>query len=464
MSDPARFIPLPPHQGAPDEGQVRPSIWRVFRTPGFGRLFGAQVVSSLGDWTGLLAILLIASKVSTSGTGIGLVMVARMAPGLVLAPVGGVLLDRWNRKTVMVACDIGRAGLLVVLPFWDNLLGLVVISFLIEVLTLLWGPAKDASVPNVVKDPEQLASANSLGLGAAYGTFPLGAAFYAALAGVSKWLGDVHYLGRFHQPELLPIWIDALTFLVSALLISGLRLDEADRGPIQRVSASQTWHDIVGGLRFMRSNPLVRGVMVGLAGGIIGGGMIVPIGPLFARDVLGGGGSTFGLLLTSLGVGAAIGVVALQAVQRRVPREAVFTTAVVATGGAIIGAGAVSSLTPAIFLVALVGAAAGTAYVTGFTVMQERVADDMRGRIFSTLYTVVRFCLLLSLTVGPFVSSGLGSLSKALTNGSVNLGNVHLSLPGARLALWFGGTITILSGVAARRRMRMAQRMDVSTS
>ena len=76
----------------------------------------------------------------------------------------------------MVSCDIGRAGLLALLPFFDNLLGLVVLSFLIEVLTLLWGPAKDASVPNIVKDPEQLASANSLGLAAAYGTFQIGRA------------------------------------------------------------------------------------------------------------------------------------------------------------------------------------------------------------------------------------------------------------------------------------------------
>jgi dTMP kinase len=454
----APFIPTDP-----DKDPIPPAPWKVFRTPGFSRLFGAQVISSLGDWTGLFAIIAIANNVSTSGTGIGLVMVARMLPGFVLAPVGGVLLDRWNRKVVMVSCDIGRAGLLLLLPFWDNLIGLIVISFLIEVLTLMWGPAKDASVPNVVKDPEQLASANSLGLFAAYGTFPVGAAFFALLAGVSKWLGDIHYLGRFRQQGLLPIWIDALTFLVSALLISGLRLDEGVRGTIKRVSASQTWRDIVDGLQFMRSNPLVRGVMVGLAGGLLGGGMIVPLGSPYARDVLGGGSSAFGLLLTSLGVGAAIGVGALLMLQRRLPREAVFTMAVVATGGAIIGAGAVSSLTPAIFLVALVGAAAGCAYVTGFTVMQERVSDDMRGRIFSTLYTVVRLCLLLSLTLGPFVSSGLGSLSNAITNGSVQLGSIHLSLPGPRLAMWFGGFITILSGFAARRRMRMAQRAEAQS-
>jgi len=453
----APFIPSEPGQDP-----IPPAPWRVFRTPGFPQLFGAQFVSSLGDWTGLLAIIAIASKVSGSGTGIGLVMIARMLPGFVFAPIGGVLLDRWDRKKVMVSCDIGRAVLLLILPFWDNLLGLVVLSFLIEILTLLWGPAKDATVPNVVKDPEQLASANTFGLVAAYGTFLVGAVFYAILAGVSKWLGDIQYLGRFHQQSILPIWVDGLTFLLSALLISRLRLDESERREIKRVSASQTWRDIVEGLKFVRSNPLVRGVMIGLAGGLIGGGMIIPLGQLFATDVLGGGPSSFGILMIAFGVGAAIGVVTLLAVQRRLPRQAVFTTAVVTTGAAMAGAGAVSSLTPALFLVALLGAGAGCAYVTGFTVLQESVSDDMRGRTFSTLYTVVRVCLLLSLTIGPFVASGLGSLAKSLTDGSVKLGSVHLSLPGARLALWFGGLITILSGIGARRRMQMAQRSDAA--
>ena len=214
----------------------------------------------------------------------------------------------------------------------------------------------------------------------------------------------------------MPIWVDAATFLVSAFLISRLRLDESERGPIKRVPFSQTWHDIVDGLRFVRSNPLVRGVMIGLAGGLVGGGMIIPLGPLFAQDVLGGGNSSFGILMIAFGVGAAIGVVTLLMVQRRLPRQAVFTIAILTTGSAIIGTGAVSSLAPALLLCAVVGAGAGCGYVTGFTVLQERVSDDMRGRTFSTLYTLVRFCLLLSLTIGPFIASGFGSLSNALTD------------------------------------------------
>jgi MFS family permease len=447
-----------------EEAPIPPAPWRVFKVPGFLPLFGAQVVSSLGDWTGLFAIIAIAGRVSQSGTAVGLVMVARMLPGLLLAPVGGALIDRWNRKTVMVSCDIGRFALLAVLPFWDNLLGLVVLSFLIEVLTLLWSPAKDATVPNIVKEPEQLASANSLGLFAAFGTFPIGAIFFAILAGVSKWLGGFEHLGRFRaQQELLPIWIDASTFLVSALLISRLRLKENERSTVKRVPVGQTFRDIGDGLKFVRSNALVRGVMIGLAGGLLGGGIIVPLGPLFARDVLGGGPSAFGLLMTALGVGAALGVVTLLAVQRRLPRESVFVGAVIGTGIAIIATGWVSSLTPALVLVAALGAGAGCAYVTGFTLLQESVSDDMRGRTFATLYTVVRVSLLLSLTIGPFISGGLGSLFDAITNNQVTVGGVALSLPGPRLALWFGGLVTVFSGLFAGRRMRKAHMQEASS-
>jgi len=89
----APFIPP-----APDRDPIPPAPWRVFRVPGFLPLFGAQFVSSLGDWTGLFAIIAIAGRVSNSATAVGFVMVARMLPGFLFAPVGGALIDRWNRR------------------------------------------------------------------------------------------------------------------------------------------------------------------------------------------------------------------------------------------------------------------------------------------------------------------------------------------------------------------------------
>ncbi|MGQ0824842.1 MAG: MFS transporter [Actinomycetota bacterium] len=461
MSDQAPFIP-----SSPDEQPI-PASRSVFRVPGFLRLWAAQVVSSLGDWIGLVAILALATKVSGSGTGVGLVMTARMLPGFVLAPLGGALIDRWNRKVVMVTCDIGRAGLLALLPFFDNLPGLVVLSFLIEVLTLLWGPAKDASVPNVVRDPEQLSSANSLSLVAAYGTFPIGAVMFALLAALAKWLGDIDALDGFgfDDGESLAIWFDSLTFLGSALLISGLRLDETSRSARERPDVAQTFRDIGDGLQFIRSHALVRGVMLGLAGALLGGGAVIPLGPVLVDDVLGGGSSSFGLVMTALGVGAAFGVVSLLAFQRKrkLPNEEVFSVAVLATGALIIAVASVSTLTPALILAGLIGATAGSGYVTGFTLLQETVADELRGRTFATLYTIVRLCLLLSLVVGPFVASGLGAASDRWLDGDVEVAGLTISLPGVRLALWMGGGITVLSALAARRRMLRAHRAEEAT-
>ncbi len=451
MSEQAPFIPA-----SPDE-QPAPPAKSVFKVPGFTRLWFAQVVSSLGDWIGLVAVLAIAARVSPSGTGVGLVMVARMLPGFLLAPLGGVLVDRWNRKVVMVSCDIGRAGLLALLPFFDDLAGLIILSFLIEVLTLLWGPAKDATVPNIVTDPQQLPSANSLSLLAAYATFPIAAVIFAALSGVARWLADVDPLSGFGvDQEWLAIWFDSLTFLLSALLISGLKLREEGRAKPARPDLMQTFRDIGDGLKYIRGNSLVAGVMLGLAGGLIGGGLIIPLGPVFALEVLAGGPAGYGLLMTSLGVGAALGVGTLLFVQgrRQFPRATVFTGAVVAAGCAIVALGCVATLTPAIIFVGLIGATAGSAYVTGFTLLQETVSDELRGRTFATLYTIVRLCLLLSLTLGPFAASILGAVSEETVDGVVEIGSFTISLPGVRLALWLGGVITILSGLFARRRMR----------
>jgi dTMP kinase len=434
----------------------------ILSNVGFLRLWLAQVISSLGDWIGLIAILALAEDITGSGTGVGVVMIARMLPGFLLAPLGGALIDRWDRRRVMVVCDVGRAGLLGLLPFFDSLAGLVLISFLLEVLSLLWGPAKDASVPNVVRS-DQLSAANSLGLVAAWGTFPLAGGLFATLSGLAAWLGDFDALDRLSvDQQSLAIWVDSLTFVASALLIMRLRLPDRARGAVRRVDWMQTYHDIGAGLSFIRSNPMVRGTMVGIAGGLLGGGAMVPLGPAFSKEVLGAGSAGFGVLMTALGLGAGIGVPTLLWLQRRLPHEQVFFAAVTATGVGMVAAACVSTLTPASFIAAFVGAAAGSAYVTGFTLLQESVEDELRGRIFGALYTIVRLCLLASLTVGPFMSSAFDAISDAAIDRTLEIGSYEVWLPGVRLALIAGGGITVLSGFAARRRMRRAHAAEVA--
>ena len=133
--------------------------------------------------------------------GIGIVLSARLIPGFFLAPVAGVLVDRWNRKRLMVACDVGRGITFAFLPWIDTIVGLVLVSLFLELLTMLWAPAKEASVPSLVR-PQYLTTANSLSLFAAYGTFPVGTALFAALAGVAKWLAGLD-VAENQRPHLL---------------------------------------------------------------------------------------------------------------------------------------------------------------------------------------------------------------------------------------------------------------------
>src|SRR5689334_7846065 len=155
--DPPAWVPLAESAEPPVEVRTR----RIFGTPAFFRLWLAQVVSATGDWLGLMAITDLAAAVSrrAEGVAVGLVLGARVAPGFFLAPWAGVLVDRWDRKKVMITCDLARAAVMMSLPFVNSVPGLIAASLVLEIFTLLWSPAKEASVPNLVPK-SYLTSAN----------------------------------------------------------------------------------------------------------------------------------------------------------------------------------------------------------------------------------------------------------------------------------------------------------------
>lgn len=454
----APFIP-----SSRDQSGLPPAPWRMFGSPEYFKLWIAQVVSSTGDWIGLVAILSMAERISSGASGVSLVMVARMVPGFILAPLAGVIVDRLDRKRLMIGCDLGRAVILGLLPLVDTLFWLIAASFVIEVLTILWGPAKDASVPNLVPR-EKLAAVNSLNLAAAFGTFPVGAAIFASLAKAAEWLGGYDTFSRLGaSQESLALIIDGLTFVTSALLIFKMSIPGRRRERRGRIVWAQAFLDLKEGLTFIGSHRLVRAVMLGLGTGLVGGGAIIPLGKTFAGDVLEAGPSGYGLLLTGLGTGAAVGVVLLSMLRRRPSSETVFTGSVVGTGLGLLALATTSSLGPAVICVAAFGMCAGASYVAGFTVIQEQVEDELRGRTFAALYTMIRFTLILSLTVSPAISSLLDRLSRVLVGSDVTVFERTMPLPGVRLTLWAGGLLVVMAGMVTRREVRAAEAATQAT-
>lgn len=445
----------------------RSTLERLFGSPAFFRLWLAQVVSSTGDWIGFVAVTAIAARVGgrSSDAAVGFVLSARLLPGFFFGSAAGVLVDRWDRKKVMVACDVGRGLVLATLPFVDTVPGLFLASLLLEVLTLLWAPAKEASAPHLVPSGF-LANANSLSLIAAYGTFPVGSAIFAALAGVATWLGHYDALqGLRVSQETVAIWFDVTTFFASALIISSLPLPARPKVARRegRSDLNRTLDELREGWRFIGSNRCVRAVIFGLATGLIGGGMLVPLGPRFAERVLGAGTAGFGLLITALGFGVATGVILLTVVQSRVPHERVFVLAVLVAGVSLLVGATTSSLAPAMVCVGALGLAAGAVYVLGFTILQTTVDDELRGRVFATLFTLVRLCLLLAFAVAPWISSLLDRLSRHFGDQVLRIGAARLAIPGVRLTLWIGGLIIVAAGLLAARALRPVLREERSS-
>ncbi len=455
----------PPDSGAAQADDDRPG-WRLrmFGSPEFFKLWQTQVVSATGDWLGFLAIAALATRIGAGSpeAAVGFVMAARIVPGFFLGAASGVVADRFDRKKVMVTCDIGRACVLVALPFVDTVGGLVLASLVLEMFTLLWTPAKEASVPNLVPE-DHLTTANSLSLVAAYGTVPLAAGLFALLSKVAQALGGISALDSLRtSQESIAFYADAGTFVFSALMVwrltgirSARRSEDRRANPDgKRIDFAQAFREIKEGWQFIFINPVVRSVNLGLATGLIGGGMLVPLGPVFSIKVLGAGTAGFGFFIFAMGCGVAIGVVLLSVFQKRLPKARIFAYSLLLGGVSLFLAASMSSLGLAALFVLVLGMCAGSVYVLGFTLLHESVDDELRGRIFSALYTLVRLCVLIAFAVGPLMSDLLDKLSKRLVDREVSFLSVSVAVPGVRLTLWLAALIILGAGFLAVRALQ----------
>ncbi len=444
------------------EGGDRPGLHvRMFGSSQFFRLWLAQVVSATGDWLGLLAISLLAIRVGSGseGASLSLVLAARIAPGFFFGPIAGVLVDRWDRKRLMITCDIGRAVVMVTLPFVDTILGLFIASLILEAFTMLWSPAKEASVPNVVPE-SYLTTANSLSIVAAYGTFPIGAGLMVLFGRLSTALFSAEWADGFRlHEEGLAFYANALTFLVAAGLIFTLSLPRREKRTVEtslplKARLADPLAELREGWEFAFINPVVRTVNMGLATGLIGGGMLVPLGAIYATEVLGAGESGYGFLITALGLGVATGVGMVSWGQRHLNKTRVFTWSLVAAGLCLAGSSSIGQIHVSAVLTFGIGICAGAVYVLGFTLLHENVTDDLRGRIFSTLYLLVRMCVLLALAVGPLLEETFDRLSKRFWDRHIELAGWDLFVPGVRLTLWLAALILMAAGALAVMSLR----------
>jgi dTMP kinase len=419
----------------------------VLAIPAFRRLWLVTSVAGICDWMSLLALSALATQLTSGYTAqsfaLGGVVATKLFPALVLGPLAGALADKFDRRRVMVVCDLLRFGLFVSIPLVGSLWWLFIATFLIEICALFWIPAKDASVPNLLRRPDQVETANQLNLVMTYGVGVITAASLFAV--VTRVGGVVGGSGSALPTVFVTLVMSGVAYLVIALTV-WFRIPEISGRATERRAATPSLIAMLrDGASFVLRTPLVRGLVIGIVGAFAAGGTVVGSATLYAAS-LGGGNAAYGVLFASVFVGLAFGMGAAPRMARRIPHNRLFGAAIVAAGVALVLVSIAPHLFVAIGAVMLVGGFAGIAFLTGLTIIGLQVADEVRGRIVAFVQSIVRLTLLGSMALVPLI---VGVVNARW----IEVFGYPVLVDGTRVVMLAGGGVAAVVGMLAYRQM-----------
>lgn len=431
------------------------AIRGVMQVQAFRRLWYTTALSSLGDWLGLLATTAMATALAhgyqAQNYALGGVLVVKLLPAIVLGPLAGAFADRFDRRNTMIISDAVRFVLFLSIPLAHlvvsndkTLAWLLIASFLIECVSLFWMPAKDASVPNLVRR-DQIEAANQLSLITTYGITPvLGAGLFSGLSLLTSALAK--HLDFFEaQPVNLALYFNAVTFLAGAVIVLFIPEISGHRDGRAAGNEEGLFRLMREGIAFARSSGLVGGLIVGLVGAFAAGGAVIGAGKIFVTS-LGGGNAAYGVLFGCVFVGLGSGMAFGPRIARELSRRRLFGLAIVLAALCLILTAVMPYVALAMIFVLGVGFGAGVAYLAGMTLLGTEVGDEMRGRVFALLQSLIRVVLILALAAVPFAVAQVGRKTFHVAGG-------EYVVDGTRFVLLAGGVLALLAGVLAYRRM-----------
>ncbi|WP_367127146.1 MFS transporter [Saccharothrix sp. HUAS TT1] len=385
--------------------------------PAFRRLWVAGFVSEVGDWVLLVALPVYVYQRTGSAAATATTFVVALLPSLALAPLAGVLADRWDRRKLMLLVSLAQAVAL--LPLLTGDLVLVNVVTAVQAgLAALFEPAKNALLPTLVPR-EQVPAANGLvGLNANL----------ARLVGAS--LGGL-LLGGAGLPGV--VLADVASFLLAAVLLAALRTEDPERA-----AGKPAWRAWLDGLREIRGplRPLLA--VVGLTA--VGQGLFMVLFVVFVTERLGGGAAEVGLLRGVQAVGGLVGGLLVGALARRFTPGGLFGWALVAFGAvAALGWNAPHVTTASAFFLGVFAVAGLPAVVIGagmMSLLQLHAADEVRGRVMATFLSLFDAGQALGMVLAGALTPVLGL--SALLN--------------TQAALYLVAGVLALRALAARRR------------
>jgi MFS family permease len=343
----------------------------------FRKLWLGQVVSELGDWFSTIALLNLILEVTGRAQSVAWFFIITYIPGMIVGPVAGMLVDRLDRKRLMIAMDIARAFFVLGYIFvrQADQVWLIYLIAAVEVsMMTLFEPARTAAIPNIC-EPREWVAANALGSI----TWSTVLAIGSAIGGVvtAAFGRNVCYL------------LDSLSFLLSAFFISRVSVRFEAASPEQPLlkGIPSAFAVIVEGFAYIKSRPGVLAILLvktawGLAGGAV---LLLTVFGERIFPLLGSGAAGIGALYAARGIGSGLGPVIARrlAGEKRRALQNSITVGFLLSGLFYVAFGQARAFFPAALALMIAHMGGSILWVFSTVLLQLDVPDDFRGRVFA---------------------------------------------------------------------------------
>lgn len=391
----------------------------------FRQLWIAAVISMLGEWFNTIALFFLILEYTGSEFLLGMLFTVRMAGFAILQPFIGLLADRYNRKTLMVASNLLQAGFalcFLLVNDSSDIVWMIGLSGLMMVLHGVYMTAERAALPNVVSE-EDLATANALDAASWSTALCIGAMLGGVV--VSIWGTNAAFI------------VDSLTFLVGTLFLVNLTIPQTIDASVKGPWLSTGIQNIKFGWNRIRSQPaLFRIVFAKASWNVAGGGLAGVYLVLMGADVDGFGAAFgFGLFFFARGVGTGLGPILARAFLKDEEAWPSLVGYLIIVSGLVyflVGISVSYALWITVLLVILAHSASGANWVLSTVMMQQWVEDEVRGRVFSADMLILSVAFSTSTTVAGYL---MENTDLGIQNGIMVFAGVMV-LSGIAFSMW----------------------------
>ncbi|MGH2829963.1 MAG: MFS transporter [Actinomycetota bacterium] len=410
-------------------------IRALFRSRDFRSLVGSQLLAGMGEWLATMALIALVWERTHSAVASGLVLVFRILPAAVLGTVLGQVVDRLDRKRVMVACNAGRALVYGSLPLVAGTAPVLALALVAEVAAIAYATARDATLPRLVP-AESLPTANAVSMASAFGMMPIGSGLFA-LMGLT---------GR--HAVTLALAAAGAALAAATIIVGRVSAHAAAGGDDAPVREAVSFREGIRALvEVFREDAILRRVGLGAAIAAAGGGAVMTLGLAFVRGTLNAGPNAYSALLMAFCAGALAGIVSLQ--RFRGALHHVFHGAVGVMGFILVTMALFPSTVVGIGMSFLFGGAFVATFLGGITILQDRVRDSLRGRAFGLAHSVLRAGAVLMGLVAAWVAKAIGETPRSIS---------FLRMDGNQLVLAAAGLLLFATAATLLRPARIRAR------